>query len=255
MGNPNDSSDEPASKKSRTEAPTQLSKDVENKLTAALSTQEELEKLHQEATNEVLAVEQKYSKLKKPLFEKRDKELKHIPGFWSTAFQNHPVIAQLMMELDQQILSHVTELEIEDLEDIKTGFKISMRFSENEFFSNDLLVKTLKYDLSKGDAKTECTEVNWKPGQEEKVTDASNLFMWFTATESLDDGPDEVASQIKDSLYMDAIRFFKNELTEEEMYNRDMDDMEGIGESDDDDDEDGDGGSDGGEEDDEEEEA
>lgn len=112
------------------------------------------------------------------------------------------------------------QLDIEDFPDIRKGFKIVLRFTKNKFFENTELTKTMEFNLNAGTAETKCTPINWHDGQvikigilclvqfqissglpylfhnvtevalycvqESKVGDASNLFMWFITSESLD---------------------------------------------------------------------
>lgn len=48
-------------------------------------TQNEIDALNEKASEEILKVEQKYNKLRKPFFEKRNEIIKNIPNFWVTA--------------------------------------------------------------------------------------------------------------------------------------------------------------------------
>jgi len=47
--------------------------------------QNEIDALNEKASEEILKVEQKYNKLRKPYFEKRNDIIKRIPNFWVTA--------------------------------------------------------------------------------------------------------------------------------------------------------------------------
>lgn len=47
--------------------------------------QNEIDSLNEKASEEILKVEQKYNKLRKPFFEKRNEIIKNIPNFWITA--------------------------------------------------------------------------------------------------------------------------------------------------------------------------
>lgn len=51
--------------------------------------QNEIDSLNEKASEEILKVEQKYNKLRKPLFEKRNDIIKNIPNFWVTAVSFH----------------------------------------------------------------------------------------------------------------------------------------------------------------------
>lgn len=47
--------------------------------------QNEIDALNEKASEEILKVEQKYNKQRKPFFEKRNEIIKRIPNFWVTA--------------------------------------------------------------------------------------------------------------------------------------------------------------------------
>lgn len=47
--------------------------------------QNDIDALNEKASEEILKVEQKYNKLRKPYFEKRNEIIKRIPNFWVTA--------------------------------------------------------------------------------------------------------------------------------------------------------------------------
>lgn len=48
------------------------------------SCQNEIDSLNEKASEEILKIEQKYNKLRKPHFEKRNELIKSIPKFWLT---------------------------------------------------------------------------------------------------------------------------------------------------------------------------
>lgn len=47
--------------------------------------QSEIDLLNEKASEEILKIEQKYNKLRKPLYDKRNIIIKRIPNFWVTA--------------------------------------------------------------------------------------------------------------------------------------------------------------------------
>lgn len=52
--------------------------------------QNEIDALNEKASEDILKVEQKYNKLRKPYFEKRNEIIKRIPNFWVTAVSFSP---------------------------------------------------------------------------------------------------------------------------------------------------------------------
>ena len=72
-----------------------------------------------------------------------------IPKFWLTAFINHPQLSTIIEEDEEDALKHMNKLEVEEYEDIKSGFKIIFFFETNPYFENESLVKEYQLD-SKG---------------------------------------------------------------------------------------------------------
>ena len=106
-----------------------------------------------EASEEILKVEQKYNKLRRPYYDKRNDIIKRIPKFWLTAFINHPQITAIIgkkfalkiymnnsvistdrilspflsffstEEDEEDCLQYLNKLEVEEFEDIKSGYR------------------------------------------------------------------------------------------------------------------------------------
>lgn len=87
--------------------------------------QNEIDRLNEQASEEILKVEQKYNKLRQPHFQKRSELIAKIPNFWVTAFVNHPQVSALLNEDDEEVLQHLTKVEVQEFEDIKSGYKIN----------------------------------------------------------------------------------------------------------------------------------
>ncbi|MBA0757288.1 hypothetical protein Gotri_020395, partial [Gossypium trilobum] len=102
----------------------QIDKDLVLSIEKLQEIQDELEKVHinEEASEEVLEVEQKYNEVRRPVYDKRKDIIKKIPDFWLTAFLSHPALGDLLTEEDQKIFKHITSLEVEDFKDLKSGY-------------------------------------------------------------------------------------------------------------------------------------
>ena len=87
--------------------------------------QNEIDRLNESASEEILKVEQKYNKLRQPYFQKRSDLIGKIPNFWVTAFVNHPQVSALLNEEDEEALQYLTKVEVQEFEDIKSGYKIN----------------------------------------------------------------------------------------------------------------------------------
>ncbi|EGI64030.1 PREDICTED: protein SET-like [Acromyrmex echinatior] len=114
----------------------------------------------QKASDEILEVEKKYNKLRKPYFQKRN--IKRLPNFWITAFVNNKEIAEILKKDEEDALRFLNKSEVEEIEDIKSGYRINFYFDENPYFENDVLIK--KFYL--GSSVSQNTSIRWKEDAE-----------------------------------------------------------------------------------------
>ena len=61
--------------------------------------QNEIDALNEKASEEILKVEQKYNKLRKPYFEKRNELIRKIPNFWVTAVSFCTILFLMLLEV------------------------------------------------------------------------------------------------------------------------------------------------------------
>jgi len=208
--------------------------------------QNKLDELTEKASVEILVVEQKYNKLRKPHYQKRNEIIGNIPAFWATVFSNHPQVSSIVTEKDEEALQFLTEMEVEEFEDIKSGYKVSFRFKENPFFSNELLVKEFHIsDESADDAPaSKSTEIKWKAGKslvpkpdlkagakrgkDDMSTGAATFFSWFS--DAVEDGICEIGESLKDDIWPNPLQYFLNDINDsvEDDYDEDEDDEEEI---------------------------
>ncbi|KAG6846318.1 hypothetical protein H0H93_014679, partial [Arthromyces matolae] len=95
-----------------------------------------------------------------------------IPEFWLTALRNHPGIADLITDRDEDALKNLTDIRIEYLDakgsEDKPGFKLLFVFGSNEYFENEILEKTYLYQSEVGYSgdfvydRAIGTEIKWK---------------------------------------------------------------------------------------------
>uniref|UniRef100_A0A8C9B422 SET n=1 Tax=Phocoena sinus TaxID=42100 RepID=A0A8C9B422_PHOSS len=188
--------------------------------------QNEIDRLNEQASEEILKVEQKYNKLRQPFFQKRSELIANIPNLGGTTFANHPQVSALV--------------EVTEFEDIKSGYRIDFYFDENSYFENKVLSKEFHLNES-GDPSSKSTEIKWKSGKDlakrssqtqnkasrkRQHEDPESFFTWFT--DHSDAGADELGEVIKDGIWPNPLQYYLVP---------DMDDEEGEGEEDDDDEE------------------
>ncbi|XP_076042960.1 NAP domain-containing protein SET isoform X4 [Oratosquilla oratoria] len=186
------------------------------------SCQNEIDQLNEKASEEILKVEQKYNKLRKPFFEKRNEIIKKIPNFWVTAFVNHPQISAILEEEEEECLHYLTKLDVEEFDDIKSGYRIKFYFDENPYFENNCLTKEFHLG-STGDPASQSTEIKWKEGnnlverfkrrmQAEKMAgrkrplEVRSFFSWYL--DHGDPSADDIAEVIKDDMWPNPLQYF-----------------------------------------------
>jgi len=134
--------DQPPSKKQKTETQTQNSEQTLREDYMKLeSVQDQLEKLNEEAADEILKIEKRFNLQRAPFYKERNTVIQKIPGFWKKTFQNHEFLCDCLTENDLKIFEYVTEVNVDHSDDTKGGFKISFKFKSNPFFKNDIIFK------------------------------------------------------------------------------------------------------------------
>uniref|UniRef100_A0A0R3S7B7 Protein SET n=1 Tax=Elaeophora elaphi TaxID=1147741 RepID=A0A0R3S7B7_9BILA len=170
--------------------------------------QSEIDSLNERASEEILKVEQKYNSLRKPFFDKRNDLVRDIPNFWVTAFVNHPNISAILDEEEEECLHYLTTVEVEEFDDIKSGYRIKLTFDENPFFENSQLVK--EFFLGDFEPTSTTTVIKWKPDNDllNKVCIISSKYSLPPSWDNQDPSNDEIAELIKDDLWPNPLQYF-----------------------------------------------
>jgi len=205
-----------ASESEDDETQEEYDEDTQKALEEIDATQNEIDTLNEKASEEILKVEQKYNKLRKPHFDKRNEIIGKINNFWITAMVNHPQISLLIDEEEEDCLHFLSKMEVEEFEDIKSGYRIKLFFQSNPFFENELLVK--EFHLG-GEPKSNSTEIQWKTGMDltKRIKDTNaqrrkrgyepkNFFSWFC--DHGDPSADDIAEVIKDDLWPNPLQYY-----------------------------------------------
>lgn len=192
--------------------------------------QNEIGALNEKASEEILKVEQKFNKLRKPHYEKRNQLLRNIPHFWIQTLYNHPSISPIIdTDDDEECLRYLIDLDVEEFEDIKSGYKIKLRFAENPYFKNDIIVKEfhmisgdeqvasstpLEYrDTDEGNGLREIVkrELEMYNSMQNQGNIPRSFFAWFL--DPVESGTDEIAEIIKDQIWPNPLDYYLSEET------------------------------------------
>lgn len=209
--------------------------------------QNDVDKLNEQASEEILKVEQKYIKLRWPHYQKRSALIEKIPNFWVTTFVNHPQISALLSEEDEDALHYLTKVEVKEFDDIKAGYTISFHFKENPYFENSVISKEFHMNET-GDPSSTSTTIEWKEGKDltkrdtqpngkgkRKHEEPESFFSWFN--DPGDAGADELGEVIKDDIWPNPLQYYlvpEGDLDDDE----DDEDEEGLDDIDEEEDED-----------------
>jgi template-activating factor I len=224
--------------------------------------QNEIDRLNEQASEEILQVEQKYNKLRQPNYKKRSDLISKIPSFWISVFLNHPQLSSSLDQNDENILQHLKRVDVEEHDDIKSGYRIKFTFEPNPYFENDVLIKEFSVTDS---SETTCkaTPIRWKneakngqstastskktegdgdvsTGSRKRSHDTENnnehgsFFTWFSDT-SGETGNDEFGEVIKDDIFVNPLQYYLAATTndDDEASGGENDDEEDLEEKDD----------------------
>jgi len=174
-----------------------LPKSVQIRVGALKHLQAKTDELEAAYRKEVAALDEKYRKLKDPLFNRRteivtgsaeptteeianvktvdntteDKDIKGIPTFWLEALKHHPQFGMMITDEDEKVLEHLIDLKVVPVgEEGGPSFSLEFSFASNEFFNESTLSKVyhLKEEKDLNEVvleKVEASPLTWKEGK------------------------------------------------------------------------------------------
>lgn len=234
------------------DAPIGYDEETQKALDMIEACQNEIDLLNEKASEEILKVEQKYNKLRKPFFEKRSELIQSVSNFWLTAFINHPTLTTILEEEEENCLHYLSKLEVEEFEDIKSGYKIIFHFNKNPYFKNTTLVKEFNLGIS-GDSASSSTPIEWKDTEaastliaqtiekgptrknrkRKRCVSRQTFFTWYL--QNGDAPTDDIAEVIKDDLWPNPLQYYSAAEVESDngLDDEEEDDEEGSDEEED----------------------
>lgn len=238
----------PAAKKARMENSSNVVQEL--KMDAAVAKaveliehdEDNLNKIIDEQSEAIIKLEQEYVAKLTPIYAKRSDNCRNIPDFWATAFQNHPILGQLIDEQDEEVLKSLKEIRVDLVnKDVKIpegnpkvktlNYAVHFIFGENDYFTDKEIIKSF-YQL--GDhivSSTAPAQISWKKdkdlikltspegnataeGDDEAESTCTSFFGWF---EDHDDAEhDEIGEHIREDLWAHALVYYLNEDEEDD---------------------------------------
>ncbi|XP_051020231.1 testis-specific Y-encoded-like protein 1 [Acomys russatus] len=170
----------------------------------------ELDTVNAQADRAFQHLEQKFGRMRRHYLERRNYIIQSIPGFWMTAFRNHPQLSAMIRGQDAEMLRYVTNLEVKELRHPKSGCKFKFFFRRNPYFRNKLIVK--EYEMRSGRVVSLSTPIIWRRGHEPQSFIRRNrdlicsFFTWFS-DHSLPES-DRIAEIIKEDLWPNPLQYY-----------------------------------------------
>ncbi|KAM6180931.1 testis-specific Y-encoded-like protein 1 [Erethizon dorsatum] len=171
----------------------------------------ELDTVNAQADRAFQQLEHKFGRMRRHYLERRNYIIQSIPGFWMTAFRNHPQLSAMVRGQDADMLRYVTNLEVKELRHPRTGCKFKFFFRRNPYFRNKLIVKEFEV-RSSGRVVSLSTPIIWRRGHEPQTFIRRNqdlicsFFTWFS-DHSLPES-DRIAEIIKEDLWPNPLQYY-----------------------------------------------
>ncbi|NWW18816.1 TSYL2 protein, partial [Falcunculus frontatus] len=153
-------------------------------LAALEAVQLELEAVEEEAARAFRRLRARFCLRRRPHLQRRNRLIQHIPGFWVTAFLNHPQLSAMISDRDEDALSYMTSLQVEEFGQSRPGCRIRFFFSVNPYFQNDVVAKEFVRGPS-GHLVSHSTPIRWWQGQDPRSRPHKgppaprSFFAWF----------------------------------------------------------------------------
>ncbi|XP_045862402.1 testis-specific Y-encoded-like protein 1 [Meles meles] len=173
--------------------------------------QMELDTVNAQADRAFQQLEHKFGRMRRHYLERRNYIIQNIPGFWVTAFRNHPQLSPMIRGRDAEMLRYITNLEVKELRHPRTGCKFKFFFRRNPYFRNKLIVKEYEVRAS-GRVVSLSTPIIWRRGHEPQSfirrnqDVVCNFFTWFS-DHSLPES-DKIAEIIKEDLWPNPLQYY-----------------------------------------------
>ncbi|XP_012368717.1 testis-specific Y-encoded-like protein 4 [Octodon degus] len=174
---------------------------------------QELSNVNAQADRAFLQLERKFGRMRRLHMQRRSFIIQNIPGFWVTAFRNHPQLSPMISGQDEDMMRYMINLEVEELKHPRAGCKFKFIFRNNPYFRNEGLVK--EYERrSSGRVVSLSTPIRWHRGQDPQAhihrnregNTISSFFNWFSDHSLLE--LDRIAEIIKGELWSNPLQYY-----------------------------------------------
>ncbi|XP_061035668.1 testis-specific Y-encoded protein 3-like, partial [Eubalaena glacialis] len=183
-------------------------------LEALEALQLELSTLNTQASRTYTGLKRKICERRKPHLDGRSAIIQGIPGFWARAIVNHPQISAVISDQDEDLLSYMINLEVEELRYPSDCCKIVLFFRNNRYFQNEVVVKEYLINVT-GYMASHSTPIQWHQRFESEAysrrhhSSSLDFFRWFSDHSFA--GSSRIAEIISEDLWPNPLRYYPRE--------------------------------------------
>ncbi|XP_008591884.1 PREDICTED: testis-specific Y-encoded protein 1-like isoform X3 [Galeopterus variegatus] len=128
---------------------------------------------------------------------------------------NHPQMAAVISAQDEDVLSYMTDLQVEELEYSTYGCQMVFCFRKNPYFHNAEIIKEYHLSLTAGYRATFSSKIQWFWDDEVEgpcpTEDTVSLSFFNLLCEHNCPGPDRIAEIIIEDLWLNPLKFYPRE--------------------------------------------
>uniref|UniRef100_A0A8D2JEI1 TSPY n=1 Tax=Sciurus vulgaris TaxID=55149 RepID=A0A8D2JEI1_SCIVU len=175
-----------------------------------------LEPVNSQAARAYARLKQKLKQRRKPQLDCRRSIIQGIPGFW---FVNHPQLSSMISDQDEDMLSYMIDLEVEERKHPSHCCKIMLFFGNNPYFRNEVITKEYLININ-GYRVFNSTVVQWYQEYKREAcsrrhhNSSPNFFNWFTDHNFT--GSDRITEIISKDLWLTPLNYYKRTQSLEE---------------------------------------
>ncbi|XP_062941150.1 testis-specific Y-encoded protein 9-like, partial [Cynocephalus volans] len=171
----------------------------------------EMEPVNNQARTAFACLRQNLVQRRRTLLGHRRSIIQGIPGFWAKAIVNHPEMLAMISDEDEDLLSYVIDLEVEEIRHPIHCCKIMMFFRDNPYFRNKVIIKEYLINVT-GYTASHSTPVQWYQDYEHEAysrrhhnSSVNFFFNWFSDHNFA--GSNRIAEIICEDLWLNPLRY------------------------------------------------
>uniref|UniRef100_A0A8C0CLU1 Testis-specific Y-encoded protein 1-like n=1 Tax=Balaenoptera musculus TaxID=9771 RepID=A0A8C0CLU1_BALMU len=181
---------------------------------ALAALQLELSTLNAQASRAYTWLKRMIGQRRKPHLDGRRAIIWGIPGFWARAIMNQPQMSAMISDQDEDMLSYMISLEVQELGHPRHRCKLMFFFRNNSYFWNDMIIK--EYHLSiAGYRASRSTPVQWfwdnEQGAPSRRQDTTSLNFLNWLSDHNCPGSNRIAEIIGEGLWPNPLHYYPRE--------------------------------------------